>query len=181
MMDWNKKTRWEDNFELKITCDRSAFKKGHAWDFEPDDHLQCFCEPFLAPEPYHCSADGGDCTCPKGNVFYGSKTKGGSTSEIATFQEMLDHPQGEYLVAAEIKNTIKCEPNAFVGGEIYDSIGDKECYCDDKGFVDITYIQSEITWWTTQIEERRAREFQARADAEAEAARMQAAYDTSAL
>jgi len=85
MMDWNKKTRWEEGFELKITCDRSAFKKGHAWDFEPDDHLQCFCEPFLAPEPFHCSADGGDCTCPKGNVFYGAKFKGESTSEISTF------------------------------------------------------------------------------------------------
>ena len=89
--------------------------------------------------------------------------------------------RGEYLVAGDIKNTMKCEPNAFVGGEIFDSMVDNECYCDDKGFVDITYIQSEITWWTTQIEERRAREFQARADAEAEAARMQAAYDTSAL
>lgn len=55
---------------------------------------------------------------------------------------MLD--QGEYLVAATIKDSMKCEPKAFVGGEIYDSYGDKECYCDNKGFVDISYIQSEI-------------------------------------
>lgn len=92
---------------------------------------------------------------------------------------MLD--QGEYLVAAQIKDTMKCEPKAFVGGEIYDSMGDKECYCDNKGFVDISYVTSEIEWWRTEIEEKKAREAQAIADAEAEAARQQAAYDTAAL
>ena len=89
--------------------------------------------------------------------------------------------RGEYLVAGEIKNTMKCEPNAFVGGEIFGSMVDNECYCDDKGFVDITYIQSEITWWTTQVEEIRAQEAQAKADAEAEAARMQISFDSSSL
>ena len=122
------------------------FKKGKAWDGISDDDLQCFCEPFLDPEPYHCAQDGGVCTCPKGNVFYGNKFKAG-TSNIATFMEMLD--QGEYLVAGAIKDSMTCEPKAFVGGEIYDAMGEQECYCDDMGFVDITYIQSEITWWTT--------------------------------
>lgn len=56
-----------------------------------------------------------------------------------------------------------------------------ECYCDDKNFVDITYINSEIHYWTSLIEERRAHEFQARVEAEAEAARAQAAYENDAL
>jgi len=60
---------------LKITCDRHFFGKGKAWKDYDDADLQCFCEPFLTPEPYHCSDDGGDCTCPGGNVFYGEKFK----------------------------------------------------------------------------------------------------------
>ena len=178
LMDWNKKTKWEEGYQLKINCDRHAFKKGKSWDGIPDDNLQCFCEPFLQPQPYHCSADGGDCKCPGGNVFYGNKFVDG-TKNIATFQEMLN--PGTYLVAGQIHDTIKCEPKSFVGGEIYDNINEQECYCDDQGFVDITYITSEISWWTSQVEERRAMEMQARIDAEAEAARMQAAADTAAL
>ena len=30
--DWNTKTKWEEGFQLKITCDRHHFAKGHAWD-----------------------------------------------------------------------------------------------------------------------------------------------------
>jgi len=36
--------------------------------------------------------------------------------------EMID--QGEYLVAGAIKDSMTCEPKAFVGGEIYDALGE---------------------------------------------------------
>lgn len=75
--------------------------------------------------------------------------------------------QGTYLLAGEIKDSISCEPKSFVGGEIFDSgAREMECYCDDKNFVDITYINSVTHYWTSQIEERKAHEFQARVEAE---------------
>jgi len=49
------------------------------------------------------------------------------------------------------------------------------------GAVDITYIYSEIEWWTSRIEEVRIQEMNARAEAEAEAARLAAAHDNSLL
>ena len=49
------------------------------------------------------------------------------------------------------------------------------------GAVDITYIHSEIEWWTSRVEEVRIQEMRARAEAEAEAARLQAAHDNSLL
>ena len=177
--DWNTKTKWEDGFQLKISCDRHAFAKGRVWDKFADEDLQCFCEPYLTPEPYHCSEDGDICTCPGGNVFYGNKFKHDSTSQIATFQEMLD--EQEYLVIGEIKKDILCDPKSFVGGEVFDNFHDNHCYCDDIGAVDITWIHSEITWWTTRIEEIRIEEENARISANAELMRIQAANDNAAL
>lgn len=88
---------------------------------------------------------------------------------------------GEYLVAGEVKNTMKCEPESFVGHELFEEYGENGCYCDDMGAVDITYIYSEIEWWTSRIEEVRIQEMNARAEAEAEAARLAAAHDNSLL
>jgi len=102
-LDFNKKTKFEEGFELDMTCDRSMFKKGKVWEKFTDDELQCFCEPFLTQEPYHCADDGDDCQCKNGNVFYGEKFKHHGQKQVATFQEMLD--DGEYLVG-EIKKNI---------------------------------------------------------------------------
>ena len=66
---------------------------------------------------------------------------------------MLD--DGEYLVAGNVQGNIKCEPKSFVGHEIFEEYGENGCYCDDIGAVDITYIESEISWWTSKIEEKR--------------------------
>jgi len=35
---------------------------------------------------------------------------------------MLD--QGSYLVAGQIKDTMKCEPKSFIGGEIFEPVGE---------------------------------------------------------
>ena len=39
LMNFNVFTKWEEGFELHISCDRHSFKKGHAWDGIADDDL----------------------------------------------------------------------------------------------------------------------------------------------
>jgi hypothetical protein len=73
LLDFNKKTKWEEGYQLHITCDRHHFAKGKKWSNFTDEELQCFFEPFLTPEPYHCADDGQNCECKNGNVFYGEK------------------------------------------------------------------------------------------------------------
>lgn len=128
---------------------------------------QCFCEPKPKYEPYHCSADGGQCSCKNGNVFYGAKFKASNTSKIANFEEMSSQPMT--VVAANRTDYVFCDPSSFEGVDPLPG-QDKECYCDDRSKIEEDLIKNTIELWRGKAAEKAAREAQAKADAEAEAA-----------
>lgn len=66
---------------------KNGRKKTHTWDEFKELPKQCWCEPQPKYEPYHCSADGGQCSCKKGVVFYGAKYKAGTT-KLANFEDV---------------------------------------------------------------------------------------------
>ena len=82
-------------------------------------------------EPYHCSADGGNCSCKNGNVFYGIKYKPGneSMSQMANFEDLTSMPYT--VVGANKTDFVSCNPSSFEGVDpLPDS--EKECYCDSR-------------------------------------------------
>ena len=79
-----------------------------------------------------------------------NKFVNGSGTEIATFSHAVNN--GNWLAAPQIKSSISCSKDSFIGGEIFVPDGEKECYCDDKNFVDIKIIETTITWWKEQIQ-----------------------------
>ena len=60
------------------------------WEDFKDLPKQCFCEPTPKYEPYHCSEDGGQCSCKNGNVFYGIKYKQNSANKLASFEDVQE-------------------------------------------------------------------------------------------
>jgi len=75
-----------------ITCSSSEFNThqsaGGNWADLKDLPKQCWCEPDNKYEPYHCSADGGQCSCKNGNVFYGAKWASEGSKKLANFEEV---------------------------------------------------------------------------------------------
>lgn len=146
---------------------RNGKNLDEVWDDFKDLPKQCFCEPKPKYEPYHCSADGGQCSCKNGNVFYGAKFAQGNSSKIASFEDM--QAQSMTVVAANKTDYVACDPSSFEG---VDPLPDqeKECYCDDSKKIDEDLIKNTIEFWRGKAAEKAAREAQAKADAEAEAA-----------
>jgi len=141
--------------------------KSKMWEDYQDLPKQCFCEPMNKYEPYHCSADGGQCSCKKGNVFYGAKFKKGNSSKIANFEEMSAQPMA--VVKANRSDYVACDPSSFEGVDPLPG-EEKECYCDDRSKIDEDLVKNTIAYWRGIKAEKIARELQAKADAEAEAA-----------
>lgn len=128
---------------------------------------QCFCEPMPKYEPYHCSEDGGQCSCKKGRVFYGAKYKPGNGTKMASFEDVTNSQFA--VVDANNTDYVACDPSSFEGVDPVPGV-DKECYCDDQKKVDEDLVKNTIEYWRGLAAEKAAREAQAKADAEAEAA-----------
>lgn len=135
-MDWRKGQKRDSDGITKVSCKKQNFKNKHGkipWFLKKKekDELQCFCEPDIEPEPFHCSAEGENCHCPNGNVFFGERYNPG-TATMMTFQTMLQH---EWTVATAPKNgNVNCTPSSFVGGNPEPGYL-MDCYCDQKGVV----------------------------------------------
>jgi len=93
---------------------------------------QCWCEPEPEYEPYHCSADGGQCSCKNGNVFYGIKNVPG-TDRIASWDDVSVNDMA--VVEANKTDYVECSPESFGDTDPQPGI-EKECYCDDRKKVD---------------------------------------------
>ena len=80
------------------TCDESSFSirknsgKAEKWKIFADLPKQCWCEPENKYEPYHCSEDGGQCSCKNGNVFYGAKFALGNATKMSNFLDASNQP-----------------------------------------------------------------------------------------
>lgn len=72
-------------------------------------------------------------------------------------------------VNANKTDYVACDPSSFEGVDPLPGL-EKECYCDDSKKADQDMVKSTIDYWRGIAEEKAARELQARADAEAEAA-----------
>lgn len=119
----------------EATCTRNNFKKDKKkiWKGVSNDDLQCFCEPHNKPDPFHCAGEGEVCQCPKGNVFFGAKFEVG-TAKLNTFAGMMEQ---EYTALSKPKGgEVLCAAESFVGGHRLPGFV-KDCYCDDKGTVDV--------------------------------------------
>lgn len=178
MADWKKSERLEGKM-TKVDCNKHAMKKKGKtiWKDQEKDDLQCFCEPHVKPDPFHCAGEGEVCKCPKGSVFYGAKFVPG-TSKLNNFEQMQE---SEYAVARAGRNgEVTCQASSFVGGSLLPGF-EKDCYCDDQGIVDPEVVKEDIMYWEGVLEEQEAAAAEARAEAEAEAARAAAAAETAAL
>ena len=95
LLEFSRMTVKSSGYKDAVTCRASDMARGHGlnkvWDDFKDLPKQCYCEPMNKYEPYHCSADGGQCSCKNGNVFYGAKYKEG-TKKIANFESVMDQP-----------------------------------------------------------------------------------------
>lgn len=105
---------------------------------------QCFCEPKNNYEPYHCSADGGSCSCKNGNIFYGRKFKEGSTKKLANFEDVTSSTFA--VIANSKEDYVPCEPDFFGGVDPLPD-EDKQCYCDDQKKISSELIKGNTDYW----------------------------------
>lgn len=78
--------------------------------------------------------------------------------------------EDEFTVEMPFDDTIECVASSFIGGDPLPGI-DKDCYCDNKGVVPEEEVEDQIYYWEDILAEQAAAEEEARAEAEAEAAR----------
>lgn len=90
---------------------------------------QCWCEPLPRYEPYHCSADGGSCSCKGGAVLYGAKFKNETSTKIANVEDAALRPWT--VTFANKTDYVQCSPSSFNGVDPLPG-EEKECYCDSK-------------------------------------------------
>lgn len=167
MLTFAKKSREGTQGREEIMCNAMEFKVHNGWEMFEDLPKQCFCEPKKKYEPYHCSADGGQCSCKNGNVFYGIKYKNGNSGKLANFEDVSN----ELFAVVEANKTdyVACDPSSFEGVDPIPE-REKECYCDDKKSVDVELVKETTKYWRGVAEEKALKEAQAKAEAEAEAA-----------
>ena len=82
------------------------------------------------------------------------------------FQTMLDGP----WTVAEADGGLQCVPENFVYGDPSPGVA-KSCYCDSDWVVSEEVVEDQIYYWEGVLEEEHAAAEEARAEAEAEAAR----------
>lgn len=145
-----------------VTCMDTEFPEkqktggdGGIWSDFKDLPKQCWCEPENKYEPYHCSADGGQCSCKNGNVFYGAKFAEDNTTKIANFAEMS--AQAMTVVGANQTDYVACDPSSFEGVDPLPGF-EKECYCDDRKNVSAELVKNTIEYWRGIAAEKAARE-----------------------
>ena len=137
MKDYNFVSR---QVEGSIACNNYEFG-----DPTPGHPKACFCEPDNRPQVKRCAADGGDCTCRGGNVFYGLLEVDGATP--ASFEEMWTNA---FAVKYDVSGTVGCNARTF--GLDPQPGKAKQCFCDDIGFEDYECIESELAYWAEQRE-----------------------------
>lgn len=71
---------------------------------------------------------------------------------------------------AEADGHLMCNPENFVFGDPSPGV-EKSCYCDSESIVSEEVVDDQIWYYEGLLEEQRAAEEEARAEAEAEAAR----------
>lgn len=132
-----------------VQCTEMDFKSARKQKWNPVAEFaelpkQCYCEPEPKYEPYHCSEDGGQCSCKKGRVFYGIKNKLGNESRMAAFDDVTDAQFT--MVDANNTDYVFCDPTSFEGVDPAPGI-DKECYCDDQKKVDAALTNYTLDYW----------------------------------
>jgi hypothetical protein len=136
----------------KYKKDSKALKKMKQFKDLPK---QCWCEPLPEYEPYHCSADGGNCSCTGGTVIYGAKFKSDNSTKMASFQDVLD--QSPVVTMANKSDYVACDASAFNGIDPMPG-SEKECYCDSrKNSTNTELYNNLIEYWNgVQYEKEQA-------------------------
>lgn len=118
-------------FDSKYTKEGESMEcsaKDFGQDPWPGQNKQCFCEPGMGYQPNHCAAQGGECKCPKGSVFFARKYREG-TKKI----EDLEHAIKSDFSVVQMKDnsSVTCMATSFQGVEPLPGV-EKDCYCDWK-------------------------------------------------
>lgn len=95
------------------------------------------------------------------------KYKYKQSKKMASFEDVIEDSFA--VVKANKTDYVACDPSSFEDVDPLPGV-DKECYCDDRSKIDEDLIKNNIEYWRGIAAEKAAREAQAKADAEAEAA-----------
>lgn len=93
LLEFGRMTRKASYDDGDIMCNEASMNKNKKhFNFKQFKSLpkQCYCEPLPKYEPYHCSADGGNCSCTGGTVTYGAKFKNETSKKMASFEDVVN-------------------------------------------------------------------------------------------